>query len=140
MGPEQMNTLTDLQARMLCDQLREQIIDSVSRTGGHLASSLGVVEATVAIHRVFDLETDRLVFDVGHQCYAHKILTQRDGQMDSLRLPEAQGGPGGRVHRRPCLQRGVGGAGHGPCAHGLRRRIQRAGHTGGRGHDRGPRL
>ena len=85
MGPEQMNTLTDLQARMLCDQLREQIIDSVSRTGGHLASSLGVVEATVAIHRVFDLETDRLVFDVGHQCYAHKILTHRGGQMDTLR-------------------------------------------------------
>ncbi|MDE6280953.1 MAG: 1-deoxy-D-xylulose-5-phosphate synthase, partial [Oscillospiraceae bacterium] len=68
MGPEQLNTLTDLQAKLLCDQLREQIIGSVSKTGGHLASSLGVVEATVAVHRVFDLETDRLVFDVGHQC------------------------------------------------------------------------
>ena len=83
MGPEQMNTLTDLQAKLLCDRLREQIIDSVSRTGGHLASSLGVVEATVAVHRVFDLETDRLVFDVGHQCYVHKILTGRGGQMDT---------------------------------------------------------
>lgn len=100
MGPEQMNTLTDLQAKLLCDQLREQIIDSVSRTGGHLASSLGVVEVTVAVHRVFDLETDRLVFDVGHQCYAHKILTQRGGQMDTLRkLGGLSGFPKPREHR-----------------------------------------
>lgn len=95
-----MNTLTDLQAKLLCDQLREQIIDSVSRTGGHLASSLGVVEATVAVHRVFDLETDRLVFDVGHQCYAHKILTQRGGQMNTLRkLGGLSGFPKPREHR-----------------------------------------
>ena len=57
----------------------------VSQTGGHLASNLGAVELTVAIHRVFDTSRDRLVFDVGHQCYAHKILTQRGGQMDTLR-------------------------------------------------------
>ena len=100
MDPERMRTLTDIQAKLLCDQLREQIIDSVSRTGGHLASSLGVVEATVAVHRVFDLETDRLVFDVGHQCYAHKILTQRGGQMDSLRkLGGLSGFPKPREHR-----------------------------------------
>ena len=100
MGPEQLNTLTDLQAKLLCDQLREQIIGSVSKTGGHLASSLGVVEATVAIHRVFDLETDRLVFDVGHQCYAHKILTGRGGQMDTLRkLGGLSGFPKPREHR-----------------------------------------
>lgn len=100
MGPEQLNTLTDLQAKMLCDQLREQIIASVSKTGGHLASSLGVVEATVAVHRVFDLENDRLVFDVGHQCYAHKILTQRGGQMDTLRkLGGLSGFPKPREHR-----------------------------------------
>ncbi len=100
MGPEQLNTLTDLQAKLLCDQLREQIIDSVSRTGGHLASSLGVVEATVAVHRVFDLESDRLVFDVGHQCYAHKILTQRGGQMDTLRrLGGLSGFPKPKEHR-----------------------------------------
>ncbi len=100
MGPERLNTLTDLQAKLLCDQLREQIIDGVSRTGGHLASSLGVVEATVAVHRVFDLETDRLVFDVGHQCYAHKILTQRGGQMDTLRrLGGLSGFPKPREHR-----------------------------------------
>ncbi len=100
MIPEHLNEITDLQARMLCDRLRERIVDSVSRTGGHLASSLGVVEATVAIHRVFDLDTDRLVFDVGHQCYAHKILTQRDGQMDSLRkLGGLSGFPKPREHR-----------------------------------------
>lgn len=100
MVPEQLNTLTDLQAKLLCDQLREQIIDSVSKTGGHLASSLGVVEATVAVHRVFDLETDRLVFDVGHQCYAHKILTQRGGQMNTLRkLGGLSGFPKPREHR-----------------------------------------
>lgn len=100
MGPEQLNTLTDIQAKLLCDQLREQIIESVSKTGGHLASSLGVVEATVAVHRVFDLETDRLVFDVGHQCYAHKILTQRGGQMDRLRkLGGLSGFPKPREHR-----------------------------------------
>ena len=61
------------------------MIDTVSRTGGHLASNLGAVELTVALHRVFDWTRDRLVFDVGHQCYAHKILTGRNGQMDTLR-------------------------------------------------------
>lgn len=85
MIPEHMDQLTDLQAKQLCDRLRETIIESVSHTGGHLASSLGVVELTVAIHRVFDLNVDRLVFDVGHQCYAHKILTGRSGQMMTLR-------------------------------------------------------
>lgn len=100
MGPEQLNTLTDIQAKLLCDQLRGQIISSVSRTGGHLASSLGVVEATVAVHRVFNLETDRLVFDVGHQCYAHKILTQRGDQMGTLRkLGGLSGFPKPREHR-----------------------------------------
>lgn len=100
MGPEQLNTLTDIQAKLLCDQLREQIVADVSKTGGHLASSLGVVEATVAVHRVFDLERDRLVFDVGHQCYAHKILTQRGGQMDTLRkLGGLSGFPKPREHR-----------------------------------------
>ena len=85
MIPERLEELTDQQARQVCQQLREQIIDCVSETGGHLASSLGVVELTVALHRVFDLDHDRLVFDVGHQCYAHKILTGRGSQMKSLR-------------------------------------------------------
>ncbi|MGN0986052.1 MAG: 1-deoxy-D-xylulose-5-phosphate synthase [Candidatus Enterenecus sp.] len=85
MIPERLDNITDQQARQICDELRERIIDSVSRTGGHLASSLGVVELTVALHRVYDLNVDRLVFDVGHQCYAHKILTGRGGLMDTLR-------------------------------------------------------
>ena len=98
--PERLDQLTDQQARQLCDRLREQIIESVSHTGGHLASNLGAVELTVAIHRVFDLNTDRLVFDVGHQCYAHKILTGRAGQMDTLRqFGGLSGFPKPREHR-----------------------------------------
>ena len=85
MIPERLDQLTDQQAVQICEELREQIIDSVSKTGGHLASSLGVVELTVALHRVYDLNEDRLVFDVGHQCYAHKILTGRSGLMNTLR-------------------------------------------------------
>ncbi len=79
------HNLTDDQAQELCAQLREAILTSVSQTGGHLASSLGAVELTVAIHRVFDLQTDRLVFDVGHQCYAHKLLTGRSDAFSTLR-------------------------------------------------------
>lgn len=85
MIPERLDRITDQQAKQICEQLREQIIDSVSETGGHLASSLGVVEITVALHRVYDLNVDRLVFDVGHQCYAHKILTGRGALMHTLR-------------------------------------------------------
>ncbi|OUP65635.1 1-deoxy-D-xylulose-5-phosphate synthase [Pseudoflavonifractor sp. An176] len=77
--------MTDQQARQLCQQLRVQMIQTVSKTGGHLASSLGVVEILVAVHRVFDLDVDRLVFDVGHQCYAHKLLTGRGSAMNTLR-------------------------------------------------------
>ena len=69
----------------LCDELRSFLIEQVSRTGGHLASNLGVVELTVAIHRVFDTSRDRLVFDVGHQCYVHKILTGRREAFSALR-------------------------------------------------------
>ena len=69
----------------LCAQLREEIINDVARTGGHLASNLGAVELTVALHRVYDSSTDRIVFDVGHQCYAHKLLTGRRERFDTLR-------------------------------------------------------
>ena len=80
----------------LCRLLRARLIDTVSRTGGHLASSLGAVELIVAIHRVFDTGRDRLVFDVGHQCYAHKIRPQSgDGNAAYLRrncwLPQTGG-------------------------------------------------
>jgi len=69
----------------LCSDLRDFLIKGVSRTGGHLASNLGVVELSVAIHRVFDTSRDRLVFDVGHQSYVHKILTGRKESFDTLR-------------------------------------------------------
>ena len=85
MLPQQYSEMTDQQARQLCQQLRVQMVQTVSKTGGHLASSLGVVEILVAVHRVFDLDVDRLVFDVGHQCYAHKLLTGRGSAMNTLR-------------------------------------------------------
>ena len=69
----------------LCSELRGVIIDTVSRNGGHLASNLGSVELTVAIHRVYDTSVDRILFDVGHQCYAHKILTGRKDVFNTLR-------------------------------------------------------
>lgn len=80
-----LHNMSDEEAVGLCRQLRDTIIYTVAETGGHLASSLGAVELTVAIHRVFDLEKDRLVFDVGHQCYAHKLLTGREATFDTLR-------------------------------------------------------
>lgn len=80
-----LDQITDTQAEQICRKLRDRLVDCVSKTGGHLASNLGVVELTVAIHRVFDTDRDRLVFDVGHQCYCHKILTGRDSAMDTLR-------------------------------------------------------
>ena len=75
--------LEDLDA--LCSELRDFIIKSVSKTGGHLSSNLGVVELTVAVHRVFDTTKDRLIFDVGHQSYVHKLLTGRKSRFDTLR-------------------------------------------------------
>ncbi len=69
----------------LCAELRAEIINDVAKTGGHLASNLGAVELTVALHRVYDSSRDRIVFDVGHQCYAHKILTGRREQFNTLR-------------------------------------------------------
>ncbi len=73
------------QTQELCARLRARILQTVSQSGGHLSSNLGVVELTVALHRIFDTGRDRLVFDVGHQCYAHKLLTGRDGVFDTLR-------------------------------------------------------
>ena len=69
----------------LCGELREYILESVSKTGGHLASNLGVVELTVALHKVFNTPNDKIIWDVGHQTYAHKILTGRKNEMPSLR-------------------------------------------------------
>lgn len=84
-SPEKLKQCTPQEVQELIPLLREKIIDTVSHTGGHLASNLGVVELTVALHRVFSSPKDKIVFDVGHQCYAHKILTGRAEQMDGLR-------------------------------------------------------
>ena len=84
-SPADVKALDKLQLEPLCRELREFLVDSVSRTGGHLASNLGAVELTVAIHRVFDTSRDRLVFDVGHQCYVHKALTGRRELFSTLR-------------------------------------------------------
>ena len=67
------------QLKELCGEFREEILATVSRCGGHLSSNLVAVELTVALHRVFDFPRDKIVFDVGHQCYAHKLLSGRAG-------------------------------------------------------------
>lgn len=84
-GHRNLIELDAQQRRVLCDELRECLIDNVSKTGGHVASNLGVVELTVAIETVFDTKKDRLVFDVGHQSYIHKLLTDRRADFNTLR-------------------------------------------------------
>lgn len=84
-SPDDLKPLSRLQLGQLADELRNYILHSVSRTGGHLSSNLGTVELTLALHRVFQTPHDRIVWDVGHQSYAHKILTGRREQMSGLR-------------------------------------------------------
>ena len=84
-SPADVKKLDQAQLSQLCLELRDFLVENVSRTGGHLASNLGAVELTVAIHRVFDTQEDRLVFDVGHQCYVHKALTGRKELFSTLR-------------------------------------------------------
>ena len=82
---DDLAALTDEQRITLCDEIRQFLVERVSKTGGHLASNLGVVELTVAIETVFNTNKDRLVFDVGHQSYVHKMLTGRQADFDHLR-------------------------------------------------------
>ena len=84
-GPADLRRLPPTELKPLADELRKFVIESVSQTGGHLSSNLGTVELTVALHYVFNTPEDRLVWDVGHQTYPHKILTGRRGRMASLR-------------------------------------------------------
>lgn len=91
-SPKDVKKMNKAELAALCDQLRQKMIDTVSNTGGHLASNLGTVELTVALHRVFTTPRDSIVWDVGHQCYAHKLLTDRYERFDSLRQ---QGGISG---------------------------------------------
>jgi 1-deoxy-D-xylulose-5-phosphate synthase len=85
--PAALRRLPRAQLAPLARQLRQFLLDSVSRTGGHLSSNLGSVELTIALHYVFDTPRDRLVWDVGHQCYGHKVLTGRRSRMHTLRQP-----------------------------------------------------
>jgi len=83
--PVHMKTFNTEQLRQLCHEIRADLIHTVSQTGGHLGASLGVVELTVALHRVFNSPEDKIIFDVGHQAYVHKILTNRRSRMSTIR-------------------------------------------------------
>jgi len=95
-GPADLKGLTDGELATLADELRAEVISAVSETGGHLGSSLGVVELSVAIHAVFNTPFDKLIWDVGHQCYPHKILT---GRRDRIRTLRQGGGLSGFTKR-----------------------------------------
>ncbi len=84
-SPEDLKGLRESQLQRLSDEIRARVVDVVSRRGGHLASNLGIAELTVALHYVFDFTRDRLLWDVGHQCYPHKILTGRGERFETLR-------------------------------------------------------
>ncbi|WP_192803762.1 1-deoxy-D-xylulose-5-phosphate synthase [Sinorhizobium alkalisoli] len=94
--PDDLKKIDDRDLPQLASELRAEMIDAVSRTGGHLGAGLGVVELTIAIHKVFDTPHDRLIFDVGHQCYPHKILT---GRRDRIRTLRQEGGLSGFTRR-----------------------------------------
>jgi 1-deoxy-D-xylulose-5-phosphate synthase len=94
--PSDLKALSDRELRQLADELRAETISAVSVTGGHLGAGLGVVELTVAIHAVFDTPRDKLIWDVGHQCYPHKILT---GRRDRIRTLRTEGGLSGFTKR-----------------------------------------
>ena len=90
--PGDLDQFSDGELRRLADELRAETISAVSVTGGHLGAGLGVVELTVAMHAVFDTPRDRLIWDVGHQCYPHKILTGRRDRIRTLRQKDGLSG------------------------------------------------
>src|ERR1700710_311779 len=106
--PADLRNFSVEQLRQLADELRAETVDSVSVTGGHLGASLGVVELTVAIHAIFDTPRDRLLWDVGHQAYPHKILTGRRDRIRTLR----QGGGLSGFSKRSESEHDPFGAGH----------------------------
>ncbi len=91
-GPEDVKRLGENELTRLCEEIRDLIIDTVSKNGGHLASNLGAVELTVALHRVFSTPEDAIIFDVGHQCYTHKLLTGRYDRFTTIRLKDGLSG------------------------------------------------
>ncbi len=116
--PADLRKLDESKLRQLADELRDETIDAVSQTGGHLGAGLGVVELTVAIHHVFETPHDRLIFDVGHQCYPHKILTGRRDRIRTLRQSgglsgftkrsESEYDPFGAAHSSTSISSGLG--------------------------------
>jgi len=116
--PADLKAVDDRDLPQLASELRSEMIDAVSRTGGHLGAGLGVVELTIAIHKVFDTPKDRLIFDVGHQCYPHKILTgrrdrirtlrQEDGLSGFTRRAESEYDPFGAAHSSTSISAGLG--------------------------------
>src|SRR5690348_8619826 len=116
--PDDLRKLDRGQLRQLADELRAEMIDAVGSTGGHLGSGLGVVELTTAIHYVFDTPRDRLVWDVGHQAYPHKILTGRRDRIRTLRTggglsgftkrSESDYDPFGAAHSSTSISAGLG--------------------------------
>jgi 1-deoxy-D-xylulose-5-phosphate synthase len=117
-SPADLKALSDAELARLADEVRAEVISVVSETGGHLGSSLGVVELTVAIHAVFSTPADKLIWDVGHQCYPHKILTGRRDRMRSLRQEGGLSGftkrsesaydPFGAAHSSTSISAGLG--------------------------------
>ncbi|MEE9587396.1 MAG: 1-deoxy-D-xylulose-5-phosphate synthase [Hyphomicrobiaceae bacterium] len=117
-SPEDLRKLPDEQLGQLADELRREMIDAVSVTGGHLGAGLGVVELTVAIHHVFNTPDDRLIWDVGHQSYPHKILTERREHIRTIRQggglsgftkrAESQYDPFGAAHSSTSISAGLG--------------------------------
>ncbi|HVK91273.1 MAG TPA: 1-deoxy-D-xylulose-5-phosphate synthase [Mycoplana sp.] len=116
--PADLKKVEDRDLPQLAAELRSEMIDAVSVTGGHLGAGLGVVELTIAIHKVFDTPHDRLIFDVGHQCYPHKILTgrrdrirtlrQEDGLSGFTRRAESEYDPFGAAHSSTSISAGLG--------------------------------
>jgi len=91
-SPEDLKDFSVSQLKALAEEIRRFILTSISKTGGHLASNLGVVEVTLALHKVFDFKKDKLLWDVGHQCYTHKIITGRKDKFEYLRQPRGISG------------------------------------------------
>ena len=83
--PSDIKNFSNTELKILADEVRTEMIDAVSETGGHLGAGLGVVELTVALHYIFDAPNDKIVWDVGHQAYPHKILTGRKNKIDTIR-------------------------------------------------------
>src|SRR5215217_9453226 len=116
--PEDLRRMKESELRQVADELRRETISAVSVTGGHLGAGLGVVELTIAIHKVFDTPHDRLIFDVGHQCYPHKILTGRRDRIRTLRQENGLSGftrraeseydPFGAAHSSTSISAGLG--------------------------------